>query len=50
MLTDTAVAAGPAARKLAGAELDKDNPDDGLAVSLIGMGIPEKDANGNSFF
>ncbi|WP_410514621.1 hypothetical protein PaeBR_09690 [Paenibacillus sp. BR2-3] len=46
MLPDTAVAAGPAARKLAGAELEKDNLDDGLAVSLVGMGIPKKDAEG----
>ncbi|AIQ70063.1 general stress protein [Paenibacillus graminis] len=40
MLPDTAVAAGPAARKLAGAELDGD----GLAVSLISIGIPQEDA------
>ncbi|MNC51472.1 hypothetical protein D3C75_1007650 [compost metagenome] len=40
MLHDTAVAAGPAARKLAGADLDMD----GLAVSLIGIGIPQEDA------
>lgn len=40
MINDTAVAAGPAARKLAGADLEED----GLAVSLIGIGIPEKDA------
>lgn len=41
MLTDSAVAAGPAARKLAGADLDTD----GLAVSLIGIGIPQEDAD-----
>lgn len=40
MIDDTAVAAGPAARKLAGADLEGDD----LAVSLIGIGIPEKDA------
>lgn len=46
LLPDTAVAAGPAARKLAGAELDKDSLEDGLVVSLIGIGIPEQDAKG----
>ncbi|AIQ53909.1 general stress protein [Paenibacillus sp. FSL R7-0331] len=40
MINDTAVAAGPAARKLAGADLETD----GLTVSLIGIGIPETDA------
>jgi hypothetical protein len=40
MIDDTAVAAGPAARKLAGADLEGD----GLAVSLIGIGIPKEDA------
>ncbi|WP_150265936.1 general stress protein [Paenibacillus tepidiphilus] len=40
MIPDTAVAAGSAATKLAGADLDID----GLAVSLIGSGIPEEDA------
>lgn len=40
MVADSAVAAGPAARKLAGADLETD----GLAVSLIGMGIPQEDA------
>lgn len=40
MIGDTAVAAGPAARKLAGADIESD----GLAVSLIGMGIPQEDA------
>lgn len=40
MIGDTAVAAGPAARKLAGA----DTAGDGLAVSLIGMGVPQVDA------
>ncbi|WP_042197314.1 general stress protein [Paenibacillus camerounensis] len=40
MINDTAVAAGPAARKLAGADLEAD----GLTVSLIGIGIPEADA------
>ncbi|WP_151734272.1 general stress protein [Paenibacillus tengchongensis] len=40
MIPDTAVAAGPAATKLAGADLDID----GLAVSLIGSGIPQEDA------
>ncbi|MEK5238731.1 hypothetical protein NST99_23845 [Paenibacillus sp. FSL L8-0470] len=40
MLSDTAVAAGPAAKKLAGADLDID----GLAVSLISIGIPKDDA------
>lgn len=40
MLPDTAVAAGPAAKKLAGADLDID----GLTVSLISIGIPEEDA------
>ncbi|WP_405115145.1 general stress protein [Paenibacillus sp. FSL K6-1217] len=40
MVPDSAVAAGPAARKLAGADLETD----GLAVSLIGMGIPQEDA------
>ncbi|MEK3792402.1 hypothetical protein MKX42_11815 [Paenibacillus sp. FSL R7-0204] len=40
MVGDSAVAAGPAARKLAGADLETD----GLAVSLIGMGIPHEDA------
>ncbi|OKP75524.1 hypothetical protein A3842_19735 [Paenibacillus sp. P3E] len=39
MLPDTAVAAGPAAHKLAGADLDRD----GLDVSLIGIGIPMED-------
>lgn len=42
MIGDTAVAAGPAARKLAGADIESD----GLAVSLIGMGIPQEDAEG----
>ncbi|ETT44336.1 general stress protein [Paenibacillus sp. FSL P4-0338] len=40
MVSDSAVAAGPAARKLAGADLETD----GLEVSLIGMGIPQEDA------
>lgn len=40
MVADSAVAAGPAARKLAGADLETD----GLAASLIGMGIPQEDA------
>lgn len=40
MLSDTAVAAGPAARKLAGADIETDS----LAVSLISIGIPQKDA------
>ncbi|QQZ60935.1 general stress protein [Paenibacillus sonchi] len=40
MLPDTAVAAGPAARKLAGADLEGD----GLPVSLISIGIPQEDA------
>ncbi|MBW4081889.1 general stress protein [Paenibacillus sp. S150] len=40
MVPETAVAAGPAASKLAGADLDID----GLAVSLISMGIPQEDA------
>ncbi|MNF07151.1 hypothetical protein D3C80_2072690 [compost metagenome] len=40
MLPDTAVAAGPAARKLAGADLEGD----GLTVSLISIGIPQEDA------
>ncbi|NQX45054.1 general stress protein [Paenibacillus tritici] len=40
MVADSAVAAGPAARKLAGAELETDS----LAVSLIGIGIPQEDA------
>ncbi|WP_340024679.1 general stress protein [Paenibacillus sp. FSL K6-1096] len=40
MIGDSAVAAGPAARKLAGADIE----DDSLAVSLIGMGIPPEDA------
>lgn len=40
LINDTAVSAGPAARKLAGADLEED----GLAVSLIGIGIPEADA------
>ncbi|MEK4327371.1 general stress protein [Paenibacillus sp. FSL R7-0312] len=40
MLADTAVAAGPAARKLAGADIETD----GLTVSLIGIGIPQEDA------
>lgn len=40
MVDDTAVAAGPAARKLAGADLEAD----GLLISLISTGIPEADA------
>ncbi|AIQ48416.1 hypothetical protein R70723_22735 [Paenibacillus sp. FSL R7-0273] len=40
MINDTAVAAGPAAPKLAGADLEGD----GLTVSLIGIGIPEAEA------
>lgn len=40
MLPDTAVAAGPAARKLAGGDLDID----GLKVSLMSLGIPGDDA------
>jgi len=45
MLPDTAVAAGPAARKLAGAELDsEDSKADGMAVSFIGLGIPKEAA------
>lgn len=40
MIGDSAVAAGPAARKLAGADIESDS----LAVSLIGMGIPQEDA------
>ncbi len=40
MIDDTAVAAGPAARKLAGADLEGD----GLTVSLISIGIPKQDA------
>jgi hypothetical protein len=44
MLSDTAVTAGPAARKLAGAELDMDTGADGLTVSLMGLGIPDEDA------
>lgn len=40
MLSDSAVAAGPAARKLAGADTETDE----LAVSLIGIGIPQEDA------
>ncbi|UQZ32610.1 hypothetical protein C2I18_02975 [Paenibacillus sp. PK3_47] len=40
MVADSAVAAGPAARKLAGADIEGD----GLVVSLISSGIPEEDA------
>lgn len=40
MIADSAVAAGPAAGKLAGAGLEGD----GLIVSLISSGIPEEDA------
>jgi hypothetical protein len=40
LLADSAVAAGPAAHKLAGADIESD----GLAVSLIGIGIPPEDA------
>ncbi|WNS44263.1 hypothetical protein [Paenibacillus sp. MMS20-IR301] len=40
MLDDTAVAAGPAAGKLAGADIESDS----LTVSLIGIGIPQEDA------
>lgn len=47
MHPDTSVAAGPAAHKLAGAELNEDNLEaEGLAVSLMGLGIPEEDAVG----
>ena len=47
LLPDTSVAAGPAAHKLAGAELDTANVQgEGLAVSLMGLGIPEEDAIG----
>lgn len=46
MLPDTAVAAGPAAHKLAGASLDEDTGLDGLTVSLMGLGIPQEDAEG----
>ncbi|WP_379161742.1 general stress protein [Paenibacillus sp. sgz5001063] len=40
LVNDSAVAAGPAARKLAGADLDGD----GLDISLISIGIPMEDA------
>lgn len=40
MVSDTAVAAGPAAHKLAGADIETD----GLVVSLIGIGVPQEDA------
>ncbi|BCG60147.1 general stress protein [Paenibacillus sp. URB8-2] len=44
MLPDTAVAAGPAARRLAGAEFGDDPGEDGIVVGLIGIGIPKEDA------
>ncbi|MBT2293504.1 hypothetical protein J7E73_31325 [Paenibacillus albidus] len=44
MVPDSAVAAGPAAPKLAGAALGEEPQVDGLAVSLIGIGIPKADA------
>lgn len=40
MIDDTAVAAGPAAQKLAGADMETD----GLVVSLMSVGIPRADA------
>jgi hypothetical protein len=43
LLPDRAVAAGPAARKLAGAELSEAEGD-GLSISLMGIGIPKEDA------
>ncbi|WP_052088398.1 hypothetical protein [Paenibacillus wynnii] len=47
MLPETAVAAGPAAHKLAGAELDESIiQGEGLAVGLMGLGIPKEDAVG----
>ena len=45
LIPDMAVAAGPAAHKLAGAVLDADTiEEEGLAVSLMGLGIPQEDA------
>lgn len=44
MLPDTAVAAGPAAPRLAGAEFGNDPGEDGITVGLIGIGIPKEDA------
>lgn len=44
MMPDTAVAAGPAAPKLAGAEFGEDPGEDGVILGLIGLGIPKEDA------
>ncbi|WP_157793955.1 general stress protein [Paenibacillus donghaensis] len=44
LLPDSAVAAGPAARKLAGGELGEEPDADGLQISLMGIGIPGADA------
>jgi hypothetical protein len=46
MIPDTAVAAGPAASMLGGAELEESHSDVGLARQLMEIGIPKEDAEG----
>ncbi|MNV61658.1 hypothetical protein D3C71_1541740 [compost metagenome] len=45
MLPETVVAVGPAAAKLSGAEFGDDPAEDGLITGLVGIGIPEEDAD-----